>query len=236
MYRQLDPEKIIATAERLSARVAERFPGSSLSALSGELVTVARHARERADEIARPHWPLRIGVGVFAGVVLSALAYALMQVELEWRLPDVISLVQALEAGTNQLVLVGAAVFFLMTVEKRLKRGRALKALHELRSLAHIVDMHQLTKDPERLLHPGTETPSSPRVAMTPFELTRYLDYCSETLAVIGKVAAIYAQNFDEEAALAAVDEVEDLTTGLSRKIWQKLVILDAHASRSSGA
>src|SRR5258708_24597219 len=33
----------------------------------------------------------------------------------------------------------------------RIKRARALKAMHELRSLAHIIDMHQLTKDHESL-------------------------------------------------------------------------------------
>lgn len=236
MYRQLDPEKVIYTAKLLGARITERFPGSSLSELSKELVTVARQSHQRAEEISRPHWPLRIGVGIFAATVLSALAYALMQVELEWRLPDIITLVQALEAGTNELVLVGAAVFFLVSVEKRIKRDRALKALHELRSLAHIVDMHQLTKDPDRLVHPGAETASSPNVSMSAPQLARYLDYCSETLAVIGKVAAIYAQNFDEEAALAAVDEVEDLTTGLSRKIWQKLMILDAQTARGNKA
>ena len=36
----------------------------------------------------------------------------------------------------------------------------ALRALHQFRSLAHIVDMHQLTKDPERLMSPQPHTPS----------------------------------------------------------------------------
>ena len=33
----------------------------------------------------------------------------------------------------------------------------------------------------------GPDTPSSPLRRMTPFELTRYLDYCSEMLAIISK-------------------------------------------------
>src|SRR5207344_1228501 len=33
-------------------------------------------------------------------------------------------------------------------------------------------------------------------------------------------------QRFGDSVALAAVNEVEDLTTGLSRKIWQKLMIV----------
>jgi hypothetical protein len=61
---------------------------------------------------------------------------------------------------------------------------------------------------------------------MSRFELSRYLDYCSEALSLTGKVAALYLKGFDDPVALQAVNEVEDLTTGLARKIWQKLTIL----------
>jgi len=62
---------------------------------------------------------------------------------------------------------------------------------------------------------------------MSRFELQRYLDYCSEMLSLVGKVAAIYAQSFDDGVALASANEVESLTTGLSRKIWQKIMVLN---------
>ena len=84
--------------------------------------------------------------------------------------------------------------------------------------------MHQLTKDPERMLVEGNDTKSSPiRKKMTPFELNRYLDYCSEMLALISKIGALYAQATHDSTVLTAVDEVETLTSGLSRKIWQKI-------------
>jgi hypothetical protein len=38
-----------------------------------------------------------------------------------------------------------------MSLPNRLTRGRLLALLHRLRSLAHVVEMHQLTNDPERL-------------------------------------------------------------------------------------
>ncbi len=47
-------------------------------------------------------------------------------------------------------------------------------------------------------------------------------------LSLTGKVAALYAQHFDDAAVLNSVNEVESLTTGLSRKIWQKLMILES--------
>ena len=96
-----------------------------------------------------------------------------------------------------------------------------------MRAMAHIVDLHQLTKDPSEISERGPKTKSSPQRTMTPFELLRYLDYCSEMLSLIGKFAAIYVQDFPDPQAMAAVDEVEDLTTSLSRKIWQKIMILE---------
>ncbi len=93
--------------------------------------------------------------------------------------------------------------------------------------------MHQLTKDPERVLVRTKDTPSSPKQELTSGELTRYLDYCSEMLSLIGKLAALYVQQFDDPVALAAVNDVEQLTNGLSRKIWQKISIVNAARSHS---
>jgi hypothetical protein len=66
--------------------------------------------------------------------------------------------------------------------------------------------------------------------------LSRYLDYCSEMLSITGKIAALYIQDFDDDVALAAVNEVENLTTGLSRKVWQKLMIVFAMGPEKGGA
>jgi hypothetical protein len=51
-------------------------------------------------------------------------------------------------------------------------------------------------------------------------------------LSVIGKIAAIYAQRIQDPVVLEAVDGAEDLTTGLSRKIWQKIAILSDRVPR----
>jgi hypothetical protein len=160
-------------------------------------------------------------LGAFVTVVHALLVSAQMRPE------SASEIVQAIEAGTNEVVFVGIAIFFLASIESRLKRARLLAALHELRSLAHIVDMHQLTKDPDRSMHKGPDTTSSPARTLTPFELVRYLDYCSEMLSLMGKVAALYVQDFPDAQAVAAVDDIENLTTGLSRKIWQKIMILE---------
>jgi hypothetical protein len=86
--------------------------------------------------------------------------------------------------------------------------------------------MHQLHKDPERVLQRGELTPSTPKIDMTSFELSRYLDYCSEMLSLTGIIAGLYAQYSEDPVLVDAVSDIEQLTNGTSRKIWQKLMIL----------
>jgi len=64
-------------------------------------------------------------------------------------------------------------------------------------------------------------------INMTSFELNRYLDYCSELLSLTGIIAGLYAQNSEDSVLVDAVSDIEQLTNGISRKIWQKLMILD---------
>jgi hypothetical protein len=235
MYRSLDSEKIVETIGTLCRRIDERFPDSGLGRVCRELLTVAGESQERSAWIARPQRSLRVATWLIVIIMVGGLAAVLANSAWPRGGFDLVALVQVSEAGLNVTILLGAAVLFLATAEVRIKRGRALKAIHELRALAHVIDMHQLTKDPERLLTRVQETPSSPKRTLRTPELIRYLDYCSEMLSLIGKLAALYVQKFDDPVALGAVNEVEDLTTGLSRKIWQKIMILNALLAEESG-
>jgi hypothetical protein len=62
----------------------------------------------------------------------------------------------------------------------------------------HVIDMHQLTKDPSMGVSVAGNTPSSPARTLSRFEITRYLDYCSEMLSLTSKVAVLYAQVFPD--------------------------------------
>ncbi len=228
-YLSLDATRIVGTAGRLAVRIRERFPESGLSRVAVEALGVAEKARSEAEEIRRPIWWVRAVYGLLVlglvGLVILSVD-ALRDVQISTDGASILDYLQALESLINEVIFVGAAIFFLAQWEGRIKRKRMLAALHELRSLAHVVDMHQLTKDPDRFRPGVVLTASSPVRAMTQFELSRYLDYCSEMLSLIGKIAALYAQDFDDPAVLAAVNEVESLTTGLARKIWQKLMVV----------
>jgi len=224
----LDVDKVAGTIDLLRRRVQERFPDSGLARVCGELDRIAEQTRERAAWIARPILGLRIASGALVALILAGLAVTLASLRAPSEGFNLIAFIQVLESGINDVVLIGAAVFFLVTIETRIKRGRALQAIRELRALTHIIDMHQLTKDPEWLFARGEGSLLLPPRRMTRFELSRYLDYCTEALSLTAKLAALYIQGFDDDVALAAVDEIESLTNGLSRKIWQKLMILHA--------
>lgn len=57
-----------------------------------------------------------------------------------------------LESGINDIAFAGIATFFLLRIPSRLQRRTLLASLHRLRSLARVIDMRQLTKDPDDLL------------------------------------------------------------------------------------
>lgn len=230
VYRELDPQRIIETSVLLQRRVEERFAGSGLSRIAREVTDVAKAANQVSSWLARPIMWVRAAVALAVAVLGFLVFMALRVVNMDMTGVGFSETAQGVEAAVNNLVFVAIAIYFLLGVEARIKRARALKELHVLRSLAHVVDMHQLTKDPERLAHgdgSGDDTASSPKRDLTPFQLTRYLDYSTELLAILSKVAAIYVQRFNDADTVRAAGDIEDLTVGLSRNIWQKIMILD---------
>jgi hypothetical protein len=232
-FRKLDSEKIIETVQALHARIGERFPGSGLGKVVGELLDVARETVARTEWIQRPHLLLRFVAALLSLLIVAVMVGIVLNIH-KFQLDDFVNTMQGLDSAIGSVVFIGAAILFFVSWEARIKRRRALKALHELRALAHIIDMHQLTKDPETYFGHGSNpnTTITRKRTMTPFELNRYLDYCSDALAVISKIAALYVQGFEDPVVLDAVDDMEDLTAGFSRKIWQKITILD-NRSRS---
>jgi hypothetical protein len=224
MYRKLNLYKTVETIEQLKLRIEDRFPNSGLSKVCGELRDIARESTAVIRFISKPIYWLRISFGILIVIGLGTLAYSMSLVEISFEEVKIVDLVQAAEASVNDIIFIGAAIYFLFRTETLLKRKRALKALHELRTIAHVIDMHQLTKDPKSINSKGTE--HSPRRDMNNYELSRYLDYCSEMLSLTSKVSALYANDYDDEVVLNTINEIEELTSSLSGKVWQKIMIL----------
>jgi len=235
-YQSLDAQRITDTVERLHRRIEERFGDSGLGRVCNELVGLSRKARDQTDTLTRPILGLRIASALLVALIVGGLGVMVYTIGASSGTEGLtlVEFIQLLEAGINDVVLIGLAVYFLVSLERRIKRRRVLAAIHELRSIAHIVDMHQLTKDPAHTLRTLEDTPSSPVRTMDRAGLERYLDYSSEMLSLIGKIAALYVQKWDDDVVLAAVNEVEGLTSGLSAKIWQKVMILETYVREQS--
>ncbi|UUZ61542.1 hypothetical protein [Nocardioides sp. B-3] len=224
---RLSSSAVQATVARLSARIEARFPTRGLARVAGELTTLAHDVSVgAAGARARLHWirwASRMGIAVVVLASIVAFAPAMQDAELVDSSVDWLPLI---ESAINDPVFAAIAVFFLHALPNRVERGQLLGLLHRLRSLAHIVDMHQLTKDPERLRADFTPTPASADLDLDRAGMEHYLDYCSELLSLIGKVAALCAEESRDPVVLDTVSTVETLTTGMSRKIWQKISLL----------
>ncbi len=226
-YRTLDAAKIVSTIDLLRLRIEERFPTASLARVGTELGSIASETHARVRKIEARNYVLRATVGVLICSAIWLLFKILPYIDFtKTNADNIFTLLQGVEASMNILVLTGALLLFLATVEERLKRRRALTALHELRSIVHVIDMHQLTKDPSAVIGALPPTQHSPPRTMTSAELVRYLDYCSEMLSLTSKVAALYAQSLPDAVVTDAVADIERLTTNLSQKVWQKIVMV----------
>ena len=231
-YSELNAAPVRATIERLARRIGERFPDSGLSRVAAELVRVAQKNQQVIEQLRQPLWWVRVMTVFTIAMLVALLLWAGLQLVhvVEVGKISVADLLQAVDAATNELIVLALGVAFLVSLETRLKRRTALSMLHQLRSVAHVVDMHQLTKDPELVLHPIESTESSPVRTLSRSELERYLDYCAELLALTSKLAALHAQRLQDPVVLEAVNDLESLTSDLSRKIWQKISILTAQS------
>ena len=233
-YRRLDPRQIIDTAARLEARIAARFPEAGIRRVAAELTALSRDLAGSAHELERPIWWLRaaIAVTVVAGAAVFIFLGTILPFNRfteggasEW--------VQGIEASINTLLLGGLGLITLVRAEATMKQKRVFRELHGLRSLIHVIDMHQLTKDPNVLKTGYKPTAKSPPRITNRADLASYLDYCSEMLSISGKVAALFAQSVNDAVVIEAVNDIEALGANLSRKIWQKITLIEATDGKS---
>lgn len=231
---RLDADRVQVSIAHLGRRIEARFPTRNLGQVARELADLADEVEDTSGasrtrlRIAR--W-VSIGVGlVIAAVTILIVVAVLRQVraEVTGGSADWVPLV---ESGINDVVFAGIAVWFLVALPARFERARILALLHRLRSLAHVIDMHQLTKSPEHLSAGYAPTDVSVRDPMTREEMAHYLDYCSELLSLTGKVAALCAEASEDDVILETVSGVESLTSDLAATVWQKVAILPGEGS-----
>lgn len=232
-YSELDPVHILNTLNGIERRIEEYFPGSGLAKVSVELQEVGHAIVRLSDKLSRPIWALRCltVVGIFGLIAVAVWVFVLALTIAPAGQDGLMETLQGIESVTNELIFLTIGILFFATFETRLKRRASLDSLHRLRSFAHVVDMHQMTKDPNNILNP--DEVGDPRFN-TAEHLVRYLDFCTDLLSINSKLAALHVQYFQDNEVLNSVSEVEMLSHELSRKIWQKIMILNEMPVRNN--
>lgn len=234
-YRTLNPDMIVATVEKLNGRMEARFSGRGLTQVSRELVELARDETGKARQLARPRFFLRGLSYLLVLCAIGVIGYIGWTLKLEFQAEFNLGMFEGVEAFINLLILLVAGVWFLLNLENRAKRHDVLARINQLRSIAHVIDMHQLSKDPMSDLHVGSKAETSPESDLHGYDLVRYLDYCADLLAILGKLAAVYPQYTDDAVVIGAVTDLERLSSELSRKVWQKITVLEMQGTVAQG-
>ena len=227
LHEPLEAPAVKETVEELYGRIEARFPKRGLLGVCGDLIQLVDQVQVSAGQGQRQiRWVRLVSRAVMAFVIVVtafALLLALHDAFFDEDVQNSIDVLGLAETAISDLVYAAIAIFFLWSFPERLQRSRLLNLLHQLRSTAHVIDMHQLTKDPEQLKASYVRTSKSSRLDMTRDQVERYLDYCSEMLSLVGKTAALCAEESRDSVILETVSRIENLTVGLSRKIWQKI-------------
>jgi hypothetical protein len=226
LHEPLEAPAVKETVEELYGRIEARFPKRGLLGVCGDLIKLVDEVHTAAGLGHRQIRIARMISRVAMGLVLAVTAVALVLAAhdaITGGVDDSIEALGVAETAISDLVYASIAIFFLWSFPERLQRSKLLNLLHQLRSTAHVIDMHQLTKDPEQLKPSFVPTSKSTKLDMTRDQVERYLDYCSEMLSLVGKTAALCAEESRDSVILETVSTVENLTVGLSRKIWQKI-------------
>ena len=229
-FQRLDAREVDATLSQLRNRIEARFPERDLVNVANELhdaiARVSVESSSRRRQLLLVRWTIAIGATAIGAAAVLAIALAMRDAIRASEGTRAFEWLPVVESAINDIAFAGIAIFFLLSLPARQRRRSGLDLLHRLRSLAHVVDMHQLTKDPDRLLAAPAPTSASVTNEFGAPDLGRYLVYCSELLALVGKTAALCAQEVTDDVVLDRVSEIEILTSDMSRMIWQKLSLL----------
>lgn len=226
---QLSAEHVGSTVAQLERRIHARFGERGLTKVArdlGHLVVLVRNEADASRIRLRRNVLTARTIGV---VIIAATVFALvfsMRSAVTDGLQRTVDWVPLVESVINDVVFAGIAVLFLWALPERLERRTLLRLLHRLRSLAHVIDMHQLAKDPEQVSPNYEPTEESVRHDLDAERLHHYLSYCSELLSLTAKTSALCAEHSADGVVLETVSTIETLTTELSNKIWQKISLL----------
>jgi hypothetical protein len=204
LKHRLDPSRIVETAENLARRVSEKLPESNLAGLAVELAGIARVTDERTHRASTPIYVIRVACVLATVVSLLGLFFLVRHIHTRWEFGTITEVFESADAGVNILIVLAGGLWFLITLEARVRRKQALAFIGELLEFVQLIDVTQLYHTPEFYTSEHSAGGTAPR-----FDDNTYLLFCTEMLAVIANLAPLYTRaNMDDSVWRAASDVV----------------------------
>ncbi len=144
----LEFDRIVRTIERLEKRISDRFPDSDLRKVVHQFLKIAGESNKNIEWISKPNMSIRFFSYFVIILGVAAIIYSFTIIDFTIQNKTLSNIVALSESLFNEMILIGAAIFFMITIKTRMKRRRTAELLNKLRVIAHVIDMHQLTKDP----------------------------------------------------------------------------------------
>ena len=227
LHEPLEAPAVRETVEELYGRIEARFPKRGLLGVCGDLILLVEQVQTSAGQGQRQIRMARIASRVVMAfvvvVTVLALLLALHDAFFDEDVKNSSTCSPLTETAISDIVFAAIAIFFLWSFPERLQRSRLLNLLHQLRSTAHVIDMHQLTKDPEQL-KPSFVPTAQEQAARHDPRPGRALPRLLLRDAQPGRQdRRPVRRGVPRLVILETVATIETLTVGLSRKIWQKI-------------
>ncbi len=213
---QLDPVRIIETADNLAETIGQSLPDSTLAGLAVVLARLARETGQRLYQARRPILAIRLVSAAAVGSSLLGLWYLVhhirnaLGVQYGWR---------TLRSHRRRLQSSGSCrrdSLVLHHARVPAQAKKVLEFIQEMREFVHVIDVTQLYYTPELY---QTDAPG-PRPAGK-FD-HRYLLYCTQMLGVISNLTALYTRGAVGDSIIRAAFDVEMLANASTAKLLSK--------------
>jgi hypothetical protein len=214
----LDGAKILKNIIDLQNQIDAQFPERGLSSTVQDLGNEAKAASDLSNRVGGSHtmaWFFNITIPILVFIItLSVALYYLNSEDKEAfnGFDDIDGLINLIFLS----VVIG--VLFRQTVKLR-RRNIAMKQLHLVRTLIHVLDMKQQNKK----IDGKCLTNQKPLLSIS--ESILYLDDCSQAVVLAGKVAALLIEDYDDSLVIATVSEIDALCNGITNRIWLKIQV-----------
>lgn len=219
---EIDAVILKETIITLELKINENFPEASLKKKCHAMLDLLDETNKKIIEVEKPKILIRV-------LQVSIISLAIFLIFLIFDItnfktinPNEITLLNNViaisDAFFNIIVVLLAGLYYLLNLELKKNRKIIIPTINKLRSFLHVIDMHQQTKNLINV--------DSSKEKISNQKLREYLEHSSKMISLVSKIAALYIQKFQDEDIITKVNEIENLSTGLTQKIWQKIIVL----------